>query len=232
MNNSVVEGGRASVLPRDEIIVAELTPKKVLAQADPISIGYVDLRTARYKELGYIPDELGDDRDADDERSAHFVALTSGTAPDAKSNAVGSMRLIKRGDSDNQFALPIENLFKGSLETDTGSGTVEISRLISTGEQHIRVLRKLFRAALSHVLADGETTQTLAVVDVWFMDYLANKQMVPLRKITPAKKFDQYPSKQVGIEVDFPELYQRMQKIGEKTMSVVELDGGIKYYEE
>lgn len=206
------------------LFVARINKEVVIDTSHPVARGYVDLRTEKYKEYGYLDSTLPKDIDSDDERSDHYVAMSPNA--DGTGNILGTLRMISR-DATDKNPLPIENFFDDSLNGKVTPKAAEISRLIVERVKHHEEVRTaLIQTALKETVSNG-TKQTLAMVDPWFRNYLRDKIMIPMTEVTEERKFGKYPEAQVGIDVDFCTLNRR---IGIKGLSAVYAEEGIEYY--
>lgn len=222
MEDIKIKDNFAGKLERGSLTIAQID-KDSLHEGVSVARGYKNLRTVKYKQYGYIEADSLDDIDSDDNRSTHLTALQANG--DGSATVVGSMRLISK-ESVDEAPLPIESMFDASLEMIVKPKAIEVSRFITEGEQHHMVRTRLFQVALKRVIEDGNS-QTLAVVDSWFKDYLRDKVRVPVKEVTPELKIAKYPLEQVGIDIDFHTLQRNM---GLKALEVAHEEVGVRYY--
>ena len=224
MSEVKIRSGFISSVESGGLFIAKMESKTVTGMSHPVAQGYIDLRTNKYKEYGYLDPNLPKDIDTDDERSDHYVAISPNA--DGTSNILGTLRMISKDVTDKN-PLPIESFFDDSLNGKVTPKTAEISRLVvERVRRHEEVRTALIQTALKETVSNG-TKQTLAMVDPWFRDYLKDKIMIPMTEVTEERKFGKYPEAQVGIDVDFHTLSQR---IGAKGLSAVYAEEGIEYF--
>lgn len=222
MEKIIIQDDFAGSLEPGSLSVAEID-KESLQDDLSVARGYLELRTQKYKQLGYIGLSHVVDIDDDDRRSTHFTALESNG--NSSANVVGSIRLISKEPGANS-PLPIENMFGESLGVKVKPEAAELSRLIAEGEQSKIILMRLLQVSLWRGIENGGT-QALAVVDGWFRDYLRESMQIPLNEVTPESKIDRYPVKQVGIDVDYCAVQRDM---GLKALEVAHKEVGVRYY--
>lgn len=207
------------------LVVAKIDSESVVGGSNPLARGYIELRTRKYQEYGFLDTSVASDINFDDERSDHYVALESNQ--NGTSSVVGTMRMINREVEDG-YLLPIESMFDESLDVKVTPKVAEISRLIveAGGQPKNKIRTTMIQTALKETLTNG-TRQTLAMVDPWFRDFLRDRAMIPLTEVTQERKFGKYPEAQVGIDVDFHTLERNM---GAKALTVAFKEEGITYY--
>lgn len=225
MEKIIIESSFMDQVESGGLVVAKIDKQLVTDMSHPVSRGYIQLRTEKYRQYGYISPSLSSDINSDDERSDHYVAIEAGDSH--LGYIIGTLRMINR-DVDDNIPLPIESLFNDTLNGEVTPKAAEISRLIieHSSQPHGLARTALIQTALKETVSNG-TKQTLAMVDPWFRDFLKDKVRIPLSEVTEERKFGKYPEAQVGIDVDFRTLNKR---IGVKALAAVFVEDGVEFY--
>lgn len=172
-------------------------------ELEPLFDAYRRLRANVYiDERGMLDADArqADDteRDEDDERSLHIIALENRMG---KAAVFGGIRLIPR---EGGGRLPIEHFFPEVFEgRPAPSQSVEVSRyLISHPDSSVRgeTSTRLFTAALGHILGKG-LTPTYAVVEP-FLEQGLEAARVPLERIADPQYVPAYNAHNLGIKID------------------------------
>ncbi len=207
------------------LYVAKIDSAAIIDQEHSAAQAYTGLRTRIYRKYGFLDPNIELDIDVDDERSDHYIAMVASGGDAAL--PLGVMRLINKNQKD-EMSLPIENYFDDALNTVVDKDAAEISRLAieKNGFRAGVVRTRLIQTALKTVMANG-TTQTLAMVDSWFRDYLRDKAFIPMTQVAKEQQIAKYPEIQVGIDVDFETLERN---IGVKALDLVHQEEGLEFY--
>jgi len=197
----------------NRLSVLRFSPEQVLGD-HALALAARQLRASVYiDERGFLPASAreadGGERDADDARSLHFLALSENAQGDT--DVVGTMRLIhKQSGAD---LLPIESFFPEHFENNpVPENGFEVSRLVVESRQN-RVANKLasfslIYAGLTHALNES-WSPCFAVLESPLERRLQNMG-VKTDRVTATQWIEQYSTHNIAVEIDLSQTKRGM----------------------